>query len=214
MEAEGRSWDFWEGGACRVSCALRALATLSFCAAAQVFGAPEGSVSPVGCWARGPKRPGGAPKGSVCPVGTWARGPKRPEGVSKYKGCARPAHRTPIFARERNERWVRPAPSATIERPGTAPNPGRRAGKRVPCGHLGRRPKATRSGAAKPCARRRGASARWAVARSAKRPEGVSKYKGCARQRTERRYLRGSETMRAPQGSVSPVGCCAKRKAT
>ena len=33
---------------------------------------------------------------------------------------------------------------------GSAPNPGRREGKRVPCGHLGRRPKATRSGAAKP----------------------------------------------------------------
>ena len=30
----------------------------------------------------------------------------------------------------------------------------------------------------------------------AKRPEGVSKYKGCARQRAERRYLRGSETSR------------------
>ena len=103
----------------------------------------QGSVCPVGTWAEGPKRPEGAPKGSVSPVGTWARGPKRPEGVSKYKGCARPAHRTPIFAR-----------------------------------------------AAKPCARRRGASARWAVARSAKRPAGVSKYKGCARQRTERRYLR------------------------
>jgi len=24
----------------------------------------------------------------------------------------------------------------------------------------------------------------------------------------------GSETMRAPEGSVSPVGCCAQRKAT
>ena len=46
---------------------------------------------------------------------------------------------------------------------GSAPNPGRREGKRVPCGHLGRRPKATRS---------------------------------------------------VPEGSVSPVGCCAKRKAT
>ena len=46
---------------------------------------------------------------------------------------------------------------------GAAPNPGRGEGKRVPCGHLGRRPKATRS---------------------------------------------------APEGSVSPVGCCAKRKAT
>ena len=39
-------------------------------------------------------------------------------GVSKYKGCARPARRTPIFARERNERRARPAPTATIERPG------------------------------------------------------------------------------------------------
>ena len=28
-----------------------------------------------------------------------ARSAKRPEGVSKYKGCARPARRTPIFAR-------------------------------------------------------------------------------------------------------------------
>ena len=34
------------------------------------------------------------------PVGTWAgSGPKRPAGVSKYKGCARPARRTPIFVR-------------------------------------------------------------------------------------------------------------------
>ena len=63
--------------------------------------------------------PSGA-KGSVCPVGTWAEGPKRPAGVSKYKGCARPARRTPIFARERNERWARSAPSAKIERPGKA----------------------------------------------------------------------------------------------
>ena len=49
-----------------------------------------------------------------------ARSAKRPAGVSKYKGCARPARRTPIFARERNERWARPAPSAKIERPGKA----------------------------------------------------------------------------------------------
>ena len=80
----------------------------------------QGSVSPVGCWAEGPKRPeahrreasalwavarsakrpAGAPEGSVCPVGTWAEGPKRPGGVSKYKGCARSARRTPIFASE------------------------------------------------------------------------------------------------------------------
>ena len=120
--------------------------------------------------ARSAKRPEGAPEGSVCPVGTWAEGPKRPGGVSKYKGCARSARRTPIFAREqiqglraasaqnadicegsetmsatvrearmieqpghlgpkgpkrpeggeRNERWARPAPAATIERPGKA----------------------------------------------------------------------------------------------
>ncbi len=69
---------------------------------------------------KGAKRPEGAPEGSVCPVGTWAEGPKRPKGVSKYKGCARPARRTPIFARERNERWARSASSAKIERPGKA----------------------------------------------------------------------------------------------
>ena len=38
--------------ATRVSCDLRPLETLAFCAAAQVFGAPEGSVSPVGCCAK------------------------------------------------------------------------------------------------------------------------------------------------------------------
>ena len=50
--------------ATRVSCDLRPLETLAFCAAAQEFGAPpqtpagaQGSVSPLGCWAEGPKRP-------------------------------------------------------------------------------------------------------------------------------------------------------------
>ena len=50
--------------ATRVSCDLRPLETLAFCAAAQEFGAlpqtpagAQGSVSPVGCWAEGPKRP-------------------------------------------------------------------------------------------------------------------------------------------------------------
>ena len=47
-----------------------------------------------------------APEGSVSPVGCWAEGPKRPEGVSKYKGCARPAHRTPIFAKGREARMI------------------------------------------------------------------------------------------------------------
>ena len=51
----------------------------------------------------------------------------------------------------------------------------RREGKRVPCGHL------PPEVAKRPGAHRREASAQWAVARSAKRPAGVSKYKGCAR---------------------------------
>ena len=100
---------------------------------------------------------------------------KRPEGVSKYKGCARTARRTPIFARERNERWARTAPSATIERPGVCPKPRQGAkGSVCPVGTWAKGPK-------RPAAHRREASARWAVARSAKRPAGVSKYKGCAR---------------------------------
>ncbi len=195
-------------GESRVSCALRALATLTKNAAAEGFGAPKGSVSPVGCcrqrrqsdpqadretsggrgqrpprrlsgqkrkrYAEGKRQPCGLlpPKAAKRPAGgprnerrarpapsatierakteavsrreasaLWAvaakggkatrrragrkRVPsghlppkvaKRPEGVSKYKGCARPARRTPIFARERNERRARPAPSATIER--------------------------------------------------------------------------------------------------
>ena len=51
----------------------------------------------------------------------------------------------------------------------------RREGKRVPCGHL------PPEVAKRPGVHRREASALWAVARSAKRPVGVSKYKGCAR---------------------------------
>ena len=49
------------------------------------------------------RRPPLAPERSACPVGTWAEGPKRLGGVSKYKGCARPARRTPIFARCRRQ---------------------------------------------------------------------------------------------------------------
>ena len=70
--------------ATRVSCDLRPLETLAFLCCGTGFGAPEGSVSPVGCWAEGPKRPEGG---------------------------------------ERNERWARQAPSATIERPGVRPKP-------------------------------------------------------------------------------------------
>ena len=35
----------------------------------------------------------------ACALWALARSAKRPAGVSKYKGCARPARRTPIFAR-------------------------------------------------------------------------------------------------------------------
>ena len=58
----------------------------------------------------------------------------------------------------------------------------RREGKRVPCGHL------PPEVAKRPGAHRREASALWAARRSAKRPAG------------------------APEGSVSPVGCCRQRR--
>ena len=74
---------------------------------------------------------------------------------------ARSAKRPKVGSETSGGRGQRP-PRRLSDRE-SAPNPGRRAGKRVPCGHLGRRPKATRS---------------------------------------------------APEGSVSPVGCCAQRKAT
>ena len=60
--------------------------------------------------------------------------------------------------------------------------------ERVPSGHLGRRPKAT-------CRREQIQGLRAASAQNAD-------------------ICEGSETMSAPKGSVSPVGCCAKRKAT
>ena len=42
----------------------------------------------------------------ACALWALARSAKRPAGVSKYKGCARPARRTPIFARcQRRSRW-------------------------------------------------------------------------------------------------------------
>ena len=108
-------------------------------AAKRPEGAPEGSVCPVArreacaLWALGPKAQSDPKRGSETMSATVREArmieqpghlppkvAKRPEGVSKYKGCARPARRTPIFARERNERWARSAPSAKIERPGKA----------------------------------------------------------------------------------------------
>ena len=74
------------GGMSRVSCGLWPLATLARLCCGTGFGTPKGSVSPVA------RREASA---------RWAvaRSAKRPAGVSKYKGCARPARRTPIFAR-------------------------------------------------------------------------------------------------------------------
>ena len=69
--------------------------------------------------AQTPRPPGTGGKRQPCGL-LPPKAAKRPAGVSKYKGCARPARRTPIFARERNERWARSAPSAKIERPGKA----------------------------------------------------------------------------------------------
>ncbi len=87
------------GGMSRVSCGLWPLATLARLCCGTGFGTPEGSASPVGCcaqrkatrrWTERKRVPGGHLPPKVA---------KRPEGVSKYKGCARPARRTPIFAR-------------------------------------------------------------------------------------------------------------------
>ena len=99
---------------------------------------------------------------------------KRPEGVSKYKGCARPARRTPIFARKRNERRARPAPSATIERAKTEAVSRREASALWAVAAKGG--KATRR-----CAGRKRVPSGHLPPKVAKRPEGVSKYKGCAR---------------------------------
>ena len=143
-----------ETASIRVSCDLRPLETLAFCAAAQDLG-------------RCPKPRQGA-KGSVSPVGCWAEGPKRPAGVSKYKGCARQRTERRYLRGQRNHECA--------ER------------KRVPCGHLGQRPKAT-----------------W-------RREQIQGLRAASAQNAD--ICEGSETMSAPEGSVSPVGCCAQRKAT
>ena len=136
---------------------------------------------------------------------------KRPAGVSKYKGCARTARRTPIFARERNERWARTArrtpifarernerwartaPSATIERPGVCPKPRQGAkGSVCPVGTWAKGPK-------RPAAHRREASARWAVAakggKATRRREQIQGLRAASAQNAD--ICEGSETMSA-----------------
>ena len=57
-----------------------------------------------------------------------------------------------------------------------------------------------------PKVRRREASALWAVARSAKRPAGVSKYKGCARPARRTPILRGQRNHERAEGKRQPCG--------
>ena len=61
---------------------------------------------------------------------------------------------------------------------------------------------------------RREAPARWAVARSAKRPEGGPRNERWARPAPSATIERAKTEAACSQGSVSPTGCCAKRKAT
>ena len=85
-----------------------------FAGGSETMSAPEGSVSPVGCQAqrKATRRCAG---GKCQPCGLLPpKAAKRPEGVSKYKGCARPARRTPIFANEQTQGCARPARTAPI----------------------------------------------------------------------------------------------------
>ena len=71
-------------------------------------------------------------------------------------------------------------------------------------------------GPKRPEAHRREASARWAVAakggKATRRCEQIQGLRAASAQNAD--ICEGSETMSAPEGSVSPVGCCEKRKAT
>ena len=67
--------------------------------------------------------------------------------------------------------------------------------------------------AARPCAHRREASALWAVARSAKRPAGVSKYKGCARPaRRTPIFAKGREARMIEQPGARNAACGRQRR--
>ena len=82
-----------------------------------------------------------------------------------------------------------------------------REGKRVPCGHL------PPEVAKRPGAHRREASALWAVARSAKRPAGVSKYKGCARPaRRTPIFAKGREARMIEQPGARNAACGRQRR--
>ena len=67
-----------------------------------------------------------------------------------------------------------------------------------------------------PKVRRKEACALWALAtkggKATWRREQIQGLRAASAQNAD--ICEGSETMSAPKGSVSPVGCCAKRKAT
>ena len=94
---------------------------------------------------------------------------------------------------ERNERWARPAPSATIERPGVCPKP--RQARREACALWALGPKAQSD----PQVRRREASARWAVAakggKATRRREQIQGLRAASAQNAD--ICEGSETMSA-----------------
>ena len=103
----------------------------------------EGSVSLVGCchrrWQNDPK------ESTETSGGRGQRPPRRLSGHKRKRHAVREASALWAVARSakrpaggpRNERWARPAPSATIERPGVCPKPRQgRGGKRQPCGLL------------------------------------------------------------------------------
>ena len=79
------------------------------CGGSETMSAPKGSAGPAHCQAqrKAPRRCAG---GKCQPCGLLPpKAAKRPEGVSKYKGCARSARRTPIFANEQTQGCARPA---------------------------------------------------------------------------------------------------------
>ena len=146
-----------------------------------------------------------------------ARSAKRPAGVSKYKGCARSAQNADICERAN----TRAARGQRAERD-ICEGAKRAVGAVSALAKIERPGKAARfeftlegtEGSVSPVARRE-ACALWALgpkAKATRRREQIQGLRAASAQSAD--ICEGSETMSAPKGSVSPVGCCAKRKAT
>ena len=168
-------------GESRVSCTLRALTTL---------------------WkmlrhkALGRRREASAPRAA-------RRSAKRPEGVSKYKGCARSARRTPIFANEQTQ-GLRAVSAHSADICGGSETMSAPKGSVSPVGCQAQRkaPRRCAGGKCQPCG--------LLPPKAAKRPEGVSKYKGCARPaRTAPIFAKGREArmMEQPMIPLRPAPC-------